>query len=397
MDTPDNFDDIRPYNDTEVRPVLERLLRDNDFIDTAVRLKLPGLGRVGTALARPMVRKALAAETGHIHTVAGFQAKLEHYMQRMLDKTVTDLTVTGLEHLDRNKPYCFISNHRDIAMDPALMNWVLFQNHFNTLRIAIGDNLLTKPFAGDLMRLNKCFVVNRSATAPREKLKAAKHLARYITQSLQRDGANIWLAQREGRAKDGRDVTNPAIISMLATARDKTRPFGEFIESLNIVPVAISYELDPLDAAKARELHLLRSEGRYLKADDEDVQSIAAGIRGFKGRVHVALGETLGAGLESPEAVAAALDNAIRRQYVLFPSNCIAYHMQTGEIPMATVLAAAQPFASGEYAAERELFEQRLAQCPPHTREVILEIYANPVRAHLRAGAEVDDIRHAGP
>ena len=140
----------------------------------------------------------------------------------------------------RDRPYLFISNHRDIAMDPAFVNWVLYQNGFKTLRIAIGDNLLTKPFASDLMRLNKCFIVNRSATSPREKLKAAKKLSAYMHHSLTQDKSNLWIAQREGRAKDSLDITNPAIISMLALNKPKQEAFGDYIASLNIVPVSIS-------------------------------------------------------------------------------------------------------------------------------------------------------------
>src|SRR5690606_27289315 len=133
--------------------------------------KWPDIGRMAASLLRPVVRGALHRELKGVNTVADFQGKIEKYMQRLIDRSVSGLSVSGLEQLQKDRAYCFISNHRDITMDPAFVNWQLYQNGFQTLRIAIGDNLLTKPFASDLMRLNKSFIVKRSASSAREKLK----------------------------------------------------------------------------------------------------------------------------------------------------------------------------------------------------------------------------------
>ncbi|HNG59656.1 MAG TPA: 1-acyl-sn-glycerol-3-phosphate acyltransferase, partial [Cellvibrionaceae bacterium] len=203
------FDDIRPYNDDEVKPTLERLLNDSEFLDTIASLKLPAWLKSIRPLVRPLIKRRLSREVSGISSVFAFQQRIEYYMGQMLEKTITHLTISGLDRLDKNSAYCFISNHRDISMDPAFVNWALFHGGYQTLRIAIGDNLLTKPFASDLMRLNKSFIVNRSATAPREKFKVAKKLSHYIQHSMHEDQANIWIAQREGRAKDGNDKTNP--------------------------------------------------------------------------------------------------------------------------------------------------------------------------------------------
>ena len=217
-------------------------------------------------------------------------------------------------------------------MDPAFTNYALHRGGYETARIAIGDNLLTKPWVSDLMRLNKSFIVKRSVSGPRELLAASKTLANYIQHSLLEENSPIWIAQREGRAKDGVDRTEPVIIKMLSMSRDKReQEFGEHIRSLGIVPVAISYELDPCDAMKAKELFQKATEGRYEKGEQEDVASIAQGIAGEKGRVHVSFGTPLGGGLDTPEAVAREVDRQVISEYCLHPTNLYAYRRLYGE------------------------------------------------------------------
>lgn len=378
-----DFDDIRPYNDDEVRVTLLRLLADNEFVDAIVRLKSPLLSRLAAGLARPLARRALNKELAGVNTVEGFQAKIESYLLKNINETTTALTTSGLDQLDKSKPYLFVSNHRDIAMDPAFVNWMLFQNGFQTLRIAIGDNLLTKPFASDLMRLNKCFVVNRSVTKAREKFKVAKQLSAYIYHSLVNDKANIWIAQREGRAKDSRDISNPAIISMLALNKPKVEAFGDYISSLNIVPVSISYELDPCDEVKARELTIKAEQGVYQKAEHEDVQSIARGITGQKNSVHVAFGQPFGSDFEAVDEVAHQLDQQIAAGYVLHPTNCIAHEVIHGRAPNVVVGAEGKPYVASEHSEAKAQFEARLRACSSPWREQFLNIYANPVDAKL--------------
>lgn len=379
------FDDIRPYNDSEVRPTIERLLRDHEFLDTVAGLKLPRLSRWCAPVLRPLVRRALRKEATGVMSVADFQQRIEKYVRQLLDKTVAELTVSGLEHLQPGKAYCFVSNHRDIAMDPAFVNWTLYHNGFQTLRIAIGDNLLTKPFASDLMRLNKSFIVNRSATSPREKLKAARKLSAYIHHSVVKDNANIWIAQREGRAKDGIDKTNPAIISMLAMSRVKPETFGDFLSRANIVPVSISYEWDPCDEFKARELTLLKRDGQYAKSEHEDVRSIAQGISGFKGRVHLAFGERLASTIADVDEAVAVIDQAIVANYVLHASNCVAYEMIENQSPQVPVGADGQLFTQIDATEARRQLQQRLNACDPQWRDMMLRIYANPVYIKLKA------------
>jgi hypothetical protein len=259
------------------------------------------------------------------------------------------------------------------------VNWVLYHNDSNTLRIAIGDNLLTKPFVSDLMRLNKSFIVNRSAKAPREKLKAAKYLSSYIYHSICNEHSSIWIAQREGRAKDGCDKTNSAVLGMIALNKPKTEEFADYIRKLRIVPVSISYELDPCDAAKARELYLQRTEGSYQKEEHEDVKSIAMGIAGNKGNVHLAFGDVLDGNYADTDELMAALDHQVLGNYVLHATNCIAYEMLYHKVPAVKYGVNNTPYNPALLGTEKAEFELRMNHIPSGQREIALGIYANAV------------------
>lgn len=378
-----DFDDIRPYHDDEVRPTLDRILADPELTDAVTRLKFPRLNRWAGAVLRPLVRRELVKQLAGVNSVRGFQQVVERYMARMIANTTTALTISGLDQLDPQKAYLFISNHRDITMDPAFVNWSLYHSDSNTLRIAIGDNLLTKPYVSDLMRLNKSFIVNRSAKAPREKLKAAKHLSAYIYHSIVNETSNIWIAQREGRAKDGRDKTNSAVIGMLTINRPKTQEFSDYIKQLQIVPVSISYEFDPCDAAKARELYHQRTSGTYQKEQHEDVKSIAMGIAGQKGHVHVAFGQVLDGHYADTDEVVAEIDRQVLGNYVLHSSNCFAYQMVYGKVPDVRYSDKNIPFAPEKLAEQRQQFETRLQAIPAEYRDLVLAMYANPVLSKL--------------
>lgn len=379
------FDDIRPYHDDEVRPTLDRILADPELSDAVARLRFPKLHGWMGWLLKPLVRSTLTRELASVNDVRGFQEVVAKYMGSTLGATTKSVTTSGLDKLDPKQSYLFISNHRDIAMDPAFVNWTLFNNNCNTLRIAIGDNLLTKPFVSDLMRLNKSFIVNRSAKAPREKLKAAKHLSAYIYHSIVNEGSSIWIAQREGRAKDGLDKTNSAVLGMLMLNKAKTQALGDYVKQLRIVPVAISYELDPCDAAKARELYHQRTHGSYQKEEHEDVKSIAMGIAGQKGNVHLAFGEVLHGDYTDTDELVADIDNHIFSDYVLHATNCFAYEMLHGQAPKVNYSVKNIPFDSRVLADERALFEARIDAIPSAYRDIALSIYANPVVSKLAA------------
>ncbi|MDZ7783735.1 MAG: 1-acyl-sn-glycerol-3-phosphate acyltransferase [Halioglobus sp.] len=374
----DPFADIRPYGDDEVAAAIARLLHDREFLDTIAGYRLGPLARLAPALARPLVRRALRREVRDVRDVRGMQLVIERYMDRMIERSTAGFSVSGVDALDPDTAYLYISNHRDIAMDPAFTNLALHRAGRDTVRIAIGDNLLTKPWVSDLMRLNKSFIVRRSVSGPRELLAVSKTLSNYIRHSLLEDNAPIWIAQREGRAKDGVDRTEPAVIKMLSMSRDKSRQsFAEHVRELRIVPVAISYELDPCDAMKARELHHIETCGSYNKGDQEDIRSIGAGIAGRKGRVHVAFGTPLQDGLESPQAVAAEIDRQVIGGYCLHPSNLYAWRRLHGATPLPQDLH----FEEGD-CGEAE-FAARIDAMPEEHRPYALAIYANAVVSKL--------------
>lgn len=364
----DPFKEIRPYNDDEVPAAIERLIKDEEMQSAIARFRYPKLSRYLGWLLKPLIRAALRVRWGKVKTVREVQLEVAHFMEQMIAGTTNGVTYSGLEQLSSDKGYLFISNHRDIAMDPAFVNWGLYKCGLETVRIAIGDNLLRKPCATELMKLNKSFIVKRSAKGPRELMKALSELSSYIADSLSH-GHSIWIAQKEGRAKDGDDRTDPAILKMFYLAgKHRKLAFADYMRSLNIVPVAISYEVDPGDEAKARELIERDSTGGYEKGEFEDIESIVSGIVGFKGRIHVSLGKPMEGNYESAEELAVAIDEAIHSQYRLFPTNLLAAG-ETVECPEA----------------EKQRFEARLAAMPEDVRDRVKAMYAKPVLNQRRA------------
>jgi len=376
----DPFADIRPYRDHEVPAVLSRLLRDPELLSAIARLRLGAAAGLMPALWRPLVRYFLNRQLADVSDVHSMQMVIKGYLEKMIEDTTDGFSVSGLDRLDPGRPYLFMSNHRDIAMDPAFTNYALHRNGHDTVRIAIGDNLLTKPWVSDLMRLNKSFIVKRSVSGPRELLSASRQLSNYIRHSLQVEHAPIWIAQREGRAKDGIDRTEPAVIKMLSMSRDKaSEGFGEHIAALGIVPVAISYELDPCDALKARELHQVASEGSYQKGEQEDVASIGQGISGNKGRVHVSFGTPIGDEFGDADGVAREVDRQIVREYCLHPTNIHAWEMRNNQ--SADQLPSTLYVEDG--VVDSVAFEARIDALPVAHREYALDIYANAVASKL--------------
>lgn len=374
------FADIRPYNDSEVPAVIEKLAVDKELISALASLRFGRWHKRVSWLLHPLVRFFLRRELNGISSVEQFQHIVKKYMDDMIESSTTGFTVSGLDQLDPAKPYLFMSNHRDIALDPAFVNYALYHNGHDTVRIAIGDNLLTKPYVSDLMRINKSFIVKRSAKGPRQILAAYKLLSAYIRHSIEVDNSPIWIAQREGRAKDGVDRTEPAIVKMLTMSLQKQQEsFSELINKLHIVPVAISYELDPCDGAKARELYEVGQKGAYEKAEHEDVASIAKGIAGNKGNVHVAFGTPLVGQFDDADAVAEAVDRQISENYILHPSNFFAYQMLHGEYPEGTHSADHQPFDSHQLARRQRSFRDRIEALPEAHRRFALGIYANSI------------------
>ena len=376
------FDDIRPYHDSEVPAVIARLIADPEFIDLLLSRRAPLLAKICPWLLRPLLRRALLKAAANMHTVDDLQRYLTVSLKALLEKTTDGYSVSGLEKLDPEKSYLFLSNHRDIAMDPAMVNIALVDAGMDTLRIAIGDNLLRKPFASDLMRVNRSFIVKRSVIGRREKLNELKKLSAYIRHSICQDTTSIWIAQREGRAKDGQDRTETALLKMLALSRGEEQNFAQAIGELSVVPVAISYEYDPCDIDKGRELFAKQMGQDYIKQEFEDLDTIQKGFVGYKGRIHVAFGDPVDDQFESADELAAAIDKQIYSHYKLFPSNIAACQMlgKTEGLERAKQL-----WPDCDWFTAEASFQSRLNAAPRDYRAIITESYAAPVLNYLQA------------
>ncbi|WP_340676743.1 1-acyl-sn-glycerol-3-phosphate acyltransferase [Paraglaciecola sp.] len=368
------FDAIRPYDNADLPRVLTKLFNNKEFIRTLVAFKFSAWPKFSWSFLGFITRRYIISQISDIQSLSGFQRLVEPYVQRMIDTTTQAFTVSGLDKLDLSQACLFVSNHRDIALDPALVNWVLHINQQDTVRIAVGDNLLKKEWVADLIRLNKCFIVQRSAADRREKLAAAKLLSEYIFHTLQTDQQHIWIAQREGRAKDGNDTTNPAIISMLTINKPKDVEFANYVHQLRIVPVSISYEFDPCDISKAKELHQVDLLGAYDKPDNEDMRSIVNGITGQKGRVHVHFGPVASGSFENAKQVAEYLDREILAGYQTFSTGKAALQL------LNELQSKPNERAKGSVAETKcatEYLKNRMVQLNDAEQQKLLTMYAN--------------------
>ncbi|NKB31502.1 MAG: hypothetical protein GKR91_00170 [Pseudomonadales bacterium] len=382
----DKFKDIRPYQDAEIRPVLDRMLTDEEMLDSIARFYFPRLTRIFPKTMTDAAAKKLRKQVKTVHDVKSMQDVIASYMDKMIHDTTTQLTNSGLEKLKDGRNYLFISNHRDITMDPAFVNYMLYHAGHETLQIAIGDNLLKKPFVTDLMRLNKSFIVHRSLKG-RELLQALKLLSEYMHYCVAHE-ENVWIAQREGRAKDGIDKTDPALLKMLAMGR-RDLPLGESLNELHIVPVAISYEYDACDVLKADELYQLETRGSFTKTDKSDIQSIVTGMIGTKGHVHVAFGAEQKFESDDPDELAEIIDAQILENYALSDSNYLALEKlkQDGLAPLHLL---SDIFERREISkANRKKFEKRVKAIDPKLHKHLLFGYANPVINKLKSGFAV--------
>ncbi|NWB84562.1 MULTISPECIES: 1-acyl-sn-glycerol-3-phosphate acyltransferase [Pseudomonas] len=380
------FDTIRPYDDSEVPAVMARLFGDQAFLDILTHFRFPRLAGAFGWLLRPLIAHRLRREFAGVTSVATLQDKVEVYVDQTIERATDGVTYTGVEQFKSGQAYLFLANHRDIVMDPAFVNYAVYHAGLPTPRIAIGDNLLQKPFVSDLMRLNKSFIVHRSIAGRREKMAAYQLLSAYINHSIRHDCQSIWIAQAEGRAKDGDDRTESAILKMFHMSR-KDEPFAEVIRSLNLTPVSISYEYDPCDQAKARELYIRATTGSYTKAPGEDDVSIAKGITGYKGRVHVNFAAPLTGEFEDTKVLATEMDRQILEGYRLFPVHYLAYAQWSDADPQLQVPGAAQVFAADELAKAQAQWQERLDACPVEHRPYLVQQYATPVRNQYRVKA----------
>jgi len=365
----DPYIEIRPYRDEEVSAVIADLLADDEFIDTLIALRGNKIARWLPSIARFFARRFLQNQIAGVETVEGFQRLVKPRLDRVVAST-SMFSSSGIEELTPTDSYLFISNHRDIVMDSAYANIVLVEQGHRTAQIAIGDNLLQKPWVSHLMRINKSFIVKRNLSGPKQQLAASKQLASFMRNAITENEGSLWIAQREGRAKDGNDRTEAAVLKMLTLSRDKqSESPNDVLGKLNIVPITVSYELDPCDCRKARELAF---GDEYEKRQFEDLDSIAEGITGQKGRVHLQFGTPIAADSLSVTEAVRLIDEQMAENYRLFQTNVWAYEALGGA---ETDVLPEVESASLSHAE----FMSRFNDLTPLERNLAMSAYAKPV------------------
>lgn len=366
----DPFKAIRPYQDHEVKPVLTALINNPDVLKALLSLKYPGYV-LKIPLFKTLVKISLKLKANKIRSIDDYQDIFKDLMNHVIETSTSQLTIEGDDQLDINSSYLFISNHRDIALDAAFLNLLLSRKGHTTFNIAVGNNLMQETWASDLMRLNKSFIIQRSGGSKKEIYSGLSLASEFIKETIFDKGESIWIAQKQGRAKDGIDQTDPALLKMIHLAERKSQSIAEYFTSLKVVPVSISYELDPNDRLKAFELAAVDSNTPYVKEKNEDLKSIANGVQGFKGHVHITISDPL---VPSPdltyEDLATLITNKIVSTYYLHPTNYAAYE----------ILNPGSSIAKGHFdLSHTQELAKRLEGLEEAVGSKLLEQYANPV------------------
>ncbi|MBI9097078.1 MAG: 1-acyl-sn-glycerol-3-phosphate acyltransferase [Spirochaetaceae bacterium] len=364
------FEQIRAYKDKDIPIVIKRLIASRWFVRNCRLMLFPRLPAYLNFIADIGLKIFLYLKLTPIKTTIDLHNKIiiDKVVSNIIFKTTDGISFQGLEKLDRSKPYLFVSNHRDIALDPLLLNYILCSNGFHPAEIGFGNNLMFNEPLTDLIRIYGSFIIKRDIPK-REKIKAVINLSTYIKFRLE-EGHSIWIAQRKGRAKDGFDKTNPSVIKMLYYSRKKAGvPFVDFINSVNLIPVAVSYELDPLDRLKAWELLEIERKGFHVKGKMEDMTSVIYGMRGDKGRINCSIGDRVTDECRNINEASEYIDKEIYRNYMLWPTNYIAYDLLTGT----------DTYRDKYSDTEKNKFLQRYKNLKEEVYRIILRTYANPV------------------
>lgn len=365
------FDKIRPFYDSEVNEALCKVA-DHPMMKAMMSFTYPDIEE-----------KDWIEQLKRTHSIRDFQCNfIYHAVMKVLEKSSDGLTTSGFEKLEKHTPYLFVSNHRDIILDTSLLNTCLFDHGLVMTASAIGDNLVRKSFLHTLSKLNRNFLVQRGLS-PRELLQSSKLMSEYICQLILRENRSVWIAQREGRTKDGNDATHPGVLKMLSMGSDEEN-LMDYFKKLKIVPVSISYEYDPTDALKMPQLMAEANDEVYIKEKNEDFMTLLSGIMGQKKRIHIHVGDVLESELDEIaskfdnsnrqiQALAQAIDNSVLANYKLWPTNYIAYDL----------LNNTDKYSHLYTEKEKSLFERRLEiridENNPLELQGFLAMYANPV------------------
>lgn len=381
----EEFKDIAPYDDNDFKATMARLVKEPGF-ENAIRYVMPA------ADYEQLVQNLL-----QIDNKEDFQKKVMFGILLMLEnKTTAGVTDSGLETLSPDRNVLFITNHRDIVLDASFLGLAMIRKGIRAQEVALGDNLLIYDWIEDLVRLNKGIIVKRNLRLTKA-LEAAKQLSGYIHYCIGDKHESVWIAQREGRAKDSNDVTQESVIKMLALAGEADGFVDRLLE-LNITPTSISYEYDPNDYLKAREFLAKKRDPEFKKSQRDDLLSMETGILQFKGRVHFAIGQCINRELgemrhltdkvDIVRRVCALIDREIHLGYRIYPINYIAYDRVNGTSRFASEYTDEDEARFDEYLS-RQLDKVDLPDICKEERDFmetrILEMYANPLRNRLVA------------
>ena len=331
----------------------------------------------------------------NVKSVNEFQSEVSGpAFKRVIEMTTSGMSFTNIQNLDRSKAYLFLSNHRDIILDSALLNVSLLEEGYGTTQIAIGDNLLSHKVVEDIVRSNKNFIVNRNVSS-KEVYHYSLRLSNYIRKTILEDNNSIWIAQREGRSKDGDDRTATGLLKMFAMSGGSD--IEESLKPLSMIPMAVSYEYDPCDILKTNELMHIKQLGHYEKKKGEDVLSMLTGITGHKGRVDISVGMSLDGVMDQMKGIqnknekyrflTQEIDKEMHRIYKLWPTNYIAYDLLMGTKDYKEHYSNIQKIAFGNY-IRANVFKLSLNRkktplakegFSAMAKEIMLQIYANPV------------------
>ncbi|MDR0543200.1 MAG: 1-acyl-sn-glycerol-3-phosphate acyltransferase [Dysgonamonadaceae bacterium] len=379
MEKHTEFDDIQPYREEEVVSAIEQMIHDPQFRQAMGFIFPDRDWEKSVALLRSFKNRH------------DFQHKLiKETVFDVVGKTASSINCTGFENIRKDRTYTYISNHRDIVLDASLLCSMLAANGYETTEIAIGDNLLLYPWIERLVRLNKSFIVKRSVSV-RRMLEVSNHLSQYIHYAITQKNESVWIAQREGRAKDSNDRTQESLLKMLAMAGG--RNFLENLKELNITPVSLSYEYDPCDYLKAKEFQQKRDNPEFKKSQADDLLNMQTGIFGYKGRIHFRFGKPINPALDSVDInlpkneagtlVASLIDKGIFLNYQLYPGNYIAYDRLWGNNRCIERYSNRDVQTFDAY-LNRQLEKIVLENKDlPFLTEKILEMYAYPVKNQL--------------
>ncbi|MBR4841667.1 MAG: acyltransferase [Bacteroidaceae bacterium] len=383
MDIPAEFEEMRSLEDDEVRGAVLTLLDDPDF-----RKVIKGLFKGVPIWAHKLY-------TRRFKTVNSFQLGMIYpFLNKILNDACTGFTDNISIPAGGREDYLYLSNHRDIVLDSAFLDYILLMGNHKSVEIGIGNNLLIHPWIETLVRLNRSFIVNRSATAA-ELLESSRKLSAYIRFVIRDKKSPVWLAQREGRAKDSDDRTQKSVLKMLAMSGPDDMTLSERLQSLHITPLTISYEYDPCDWLKAEEFQLKRDNPDYVKSEQADLENMKTGIFGYKGHIHYQVSDPIDAEIAALDPavprnrfldqVAEIIDRHIFRGYRIYPCNRIALDMLRGDGSQASFYTL----------SEKEEFEEYLSgqlsriTIPNPDREFLRErmltMYANPLINYLNA------------